>query len=60
MQISHDRAQHVSDRLAAAGIPEGRLKVRAAGSSQPLNPGVAKKDLALNRRVTFEVNVIGS
>jgi outer membrane protein OmpA-like peptidoglycan-associated protein len=35
------------------------LKVRAAGSSQPLNPGAAKKDLALNRRVTFEVNVIG-
>jgi OOP family OmpA-OmpF porin len=60
MQISHDRAQHLSDRLASAGIPEGRLKVRAAGSSQPLNPGAAKKDLALNRRVTFEVNVIGS
>jgi OOP family OmpA-OmpF porin len=60
MRISYDRAQYMRDRLVSAGVPEGRLKVRAAGSSQPLNPGAAKQDRAVNRRVTFEVNLSGS
>jgi OOP family OmpA-OmpF porin len=60
LRISYDRAQTIRDRLASAGVPEGRLKVRAAGSSRPLNPGAAKQDRAVNRRVTFEVNLSGS
>jgi len=57
MRISYDRAQYMRDRLVSAGLPEGRLTVRAAGSSQPLHPGAAKQDRAVNRRVTFEVNL---
>jgi len=60
MRISYDRAQTMRDRLVFAGVPEGRLTVRAAGSSRPLNPGDAKQDRAVNRRVTFEVNLSGS
>jgi OOP family OmpA-OmpF porin len=59
LRISYDRAQAIRDRLASAGVPEERLKVQAVGSSRPLNPGAAKKDLAVNRRVTFEVNLSG-
>jgi OOP family OmpA-OmpF porin len=60
MRISYDRAQTMRDRLVFAGVPEGRLTVRAAGSSRPLNPGAAKQDRAVNRRVSFEVNLSGS
>ncbi len=58
MKICADRAQTLRDRLVSAGIPEGRLTVRAAGSRHPLHPGAAEHERALNRRVTFEVTLL--
>lgn len=55
MRISRARAQTLRDRLVSAGIPEGLMTVRAAGSRQPLHPGAAEYERALDRRVTFEV-----
>jgi outer membrane protein OmpA-like peptidoglycan-associated protein len=55
LEIFRTRAQTLMGRLAAAGFPEGRLAVRAAGSRQPLNPADPEHERALNRRVTFEV-----
>ena len=57
LEISRGRVQTLWDRLVSAGVPEGRLTVRAAGSRQPLNPGHAEPERALNRRVTFEVTL---
>ena len=58
LKICRDRAQTLRDRLVSAGMPEGYLTVRAAGSNQPLDQGADDRRRALDRRVTFEVTLL--
>lgn len=59
LKICFDRAQAIKDRLASVGLPEKRLTVRLAGWSQPLNRETSEEERAVNRRVTFQVELPG-
>jgi OOP family OmpA-OmpF porin len=59
LKICFNRAQAIKDRLAAAGVPKKELTVRIAGWSQLLHHGTSEEDRAVNRRVTFEVELPG-
>jgi outer membrane protein OmpA-like peptidoglycan-associated protein len=59
LKICTDRAQGLRERLAAVGVPVERLTTHAAGWSHLLNRGDSEEDRAVNRRVTFEVELPG-
>ncbi len=53
--ISRQRAEYVQSLLVAAGIPPHSLKVRAAGSDEPLREEESEQDKQMNRSVSFRV-----
>lgn len=54
-KLSLDRANRVHDALVAQGIDDARLKIVAAGNTQPLRSGGTEWDRAYNRSASFTV-----
>jgi outer membrane protein OmpA-like peptidoglycan-associated protein len=51
VELSHERAQAVTDRLVAAGVPAAHLEVHGYGPDQPLQSNETSAGRAANRRV---------
>jgi OOP family OmpA-OmpF porin len=54
-ELSERRAQAVSDYLVEAGIDASRLSAVGYGSTRPVAPNTAARNMAKNRRVEFRI-----
>lgn len=59
LALSRRRAEWVRDRLVALGVDPAQLKVRAAGSSEPVSLENTPEGMAVNRSVTLELPAAG-
>jgi outer membrane protein OmpA-like peptidoglycan-associated protein len=56
-KLGLDRANRVGDAFKAQGIAESALTIVSVGNRQPLRPGSTDWDRAVNRSVSFKVNL---
>jgi outer membrane protein OmpA-like peptidoglycan-associated protein len=59
LQLSQDRAEAVTDYLAAHGINKNRLLVKGVGSTKPVTDNDTQAGRDKNRRVEFVISDSG-
>ncbi|MGH8065448.1 MAG: OmpA family protein [Candidatus Entotheonellia bacterium] len=58
-RLSQDRAEWMLSALVAQGVPRASLSAMGVGAKEPLFDEVTDEDRALNRRISFRVNLTG-